>query len=137
MIRRVEVDWQAQRLLRPLGSRLPGCFNERGERMKRVMVLIVAFMFCFTASVFAQSPAKKGVKETVKEDVKAVKKDATKMKEGIKADVKEQVGQAKESAQEVKEAVKENVTKAKEATTKGAKKVKKAVTKDAPAEAKK
>jgi hypothetical protein len=120
--------------MRQAGSREIGYHGSPDERgggfMKRLMVLIVAFVFCVTASGFAQAPAaksqKKSMKERLLEEEQDAKKDAKEMKEGVKKEVKEQAAETKESVKEVKKAAKEDV-----------KKVKKAASKDAPAADKK
>jgi uncharacterized protein YycO len=86
--------------------------------MNKLMIIIIAFVFSMTTSVFAQAPAVKvptteEVKETLKQDVEEIKKDAKKMKDTVEQGVREDVKETKESVKEAERAVKEEVNKLK------------------------
>lgn len=83
--------------------------------MNRLALFVSAVVFGMATSVFAQAPAVKvpsaeEVKETLKRDVEAIKKDAKKMKDtveqGVREDVKETKASVKEAEKEVREGVK-------------------------------
>ena len=84
--------------------------------MNRLMILAMAALFCMTTSVLAQSPAAKiptaaAMKETLRQDVKEMKKDAKEIKDAVEQGVRQDIEETKESVKELKGAVKGEVKK--------------------------